>query len=390
MLLDINVKLRRGCFELATPLSLENTGAGLFGQSGAGKTTLLGLIAGTLQPQSGHIVLDGKILYDSRKGITMPREQRPIGAVLQTDSMELAATVRDTLYGSYRRCWTQRRLFKPDYLIRLLELSPILDLTIARLSAADRQRIMLARCLLKSPKMLLLDDTFAVIGDSYRRQLLPILKRLQAEFDLPVLYASQSLREILELTDQLIVLENGQILRSGPLRDIARQQGILRYLGVRQIDNILPANIHSHDFEGGYSVADSFGQPFSLPLRPQFGPGSRTQVAIRANDVALSRGFIDGISIQNQIKGRICALIPANGSVIVQVDCGCTLLAEITSGACKDMALQEGDWIYCLIKTHAIVYLAELDALPYEKIVDHGGDYYFLSAAEADSRHFSV
>ena len=390
MLLDINVKLRRGHFELSAPLSLEQAGAGLFGQSGAGKTTLLGLIAGTLQPQSGHIVLDGKILYDSRKGIMMPREQRPIGAVLQTDSMELAATVRETLYGIHRRCWTQRRLFKPDYLIRLLELAPILDLSIAGLSAADRQRVMLARSLLKSPKMLLLDDTFAAIGDSYRMQLLPILKRLQAEFDLPVLYASQSLREILELTDQLIVLENGQILRSGPLRDVARQQGILRYLGVRQIDNILPANIHSHDFAGGYSVADSFGQPFSLPLRPQFAPGSRTQVAIRANDIALSRGFIEGISIQNQIKGRICALIPASDGVIVQVDCGCTLLAEITSGAFKQMALREGDWIYCLIKTHAIVYLAELDALPYEKIVDHGGGYYFLSAAEADNRHFPV
>lgn len=390
MLLDINVKLRRGHFELSTPLSLEHASAGLFGQSGAGKTTLLGLIAGTLQAQSGHIVLDGKILYDSRKGIMVPREQRPFGAVLQTDSLDLADSVRENLYVIYRRCWTQRRLFKPDYLIRLLELGPILDQSIMRLSAGDRQRVMLARALLKSPKMLLLDDTFAAIGDSYRMQLLPILKRLQAEFDLPVLYASQSLREILQLTDQLIVLENGQIIRSGPLREVARQQGILRYLGVRQIDNILPVRIRNHDFVGGYSVADSFGQPFSLPLRPQFMPGSLTQVAIRANDIALSRGFIEGISIQNQIKGRICALIPGSDSVIVQVDCGCTLLVEITPGARREMLLREGDWIYCLIKTHAIVYLAELDALPYEKIVNHGGGYYFLSAADADNRHFPV
>lgn len=390
MLLDINVKLRRGHFDLSAPISLENAGAGLFGRSGAGKSTVLGLIAGTLQAQSGHIVLDGKVLFDSQKGIMVPREQRPIGAVLQTDALNLAATAGETLYDVYQRGVTQRRLFKPDYLTRLLELGPVLDQTMSRLAPVDRQRVMLARALLKSPKMLLLDDTFAAIGDSYRMQLLPILKRVQAEFDLPMLYASQSLREILELTDRLIVLENGQILRAGPLREVARQQGLLRYLGVRQIDNILPATIRKHDFAGGYSVADSFGQPLSLPLRPQFTLGSLTQVAIRANDIALSRGFIEGISIQNQIKGRICALIPGEGSVLAQIDCGCTLLAEITPGACREMMLREGDWIYCLIKTHAIVYMAELDALPYEKVVNHGGGYYFLSAADADKRHFPV
>lgn len=384
MLLEINVKLRRGHFDLSTPISLENAGAGLLGHSGAGKSTLLGLIAGTLQPQSGYIVVDGKILFDSQKGIMVPREQRPIGAVLQTDALNLAATAREILYDSYRRGITRRRLFKPNYLTRLLELGPILDQVMARLTAGDRQRVMLAIALLKSPKILLLDDIFAAIGDGYRMQLLPILKRLQAEFDLPVLYASQSLREILELTEQLIILENGKILRAGPLREVARQQGVLRYLGIRQIDNILPATIHSHDIAGGYSVADSFGQPFKLPLRPQFALGSQTQVSIRANDIALSRGFIDGISIQNQIKGRICALIPDSDSVIAQVDCGCILLAEITPGASAEMRLREGDWIYCLIKTHAIIYFAELDALPYEKVVNHGGRYYFLSAAAVE------
>ncbi|MDD5578149.1 MAG: ATP-binding cassette domain-containing protein [Methylobacter sp.] len=65
----MNVKLRRGHFDLSTRLSVSDTSAGLFGKSGAGKSTVLGLIAGAIQPQSGHIVLNGKILFDSRKGI---------------------------------------------------------------------------------------------------------------------------------------------------------------------------------------------------------------------------------------------------------------------------------------------------------------------------------
>ena len=385
MLLDMNVKLRRGHFDLTTQLSVSETSVGLLGKSGAGKSTVLNLIAGTIQPQSGHIVLDGKILFDSRKGIMMPREQRPVGAVLQIDSADSAETVRDILTSAYNRTLKQRRLFKLDYLIGLLELAPILDHAMELLPDRERQRVALARSLLKSPRILLLDETFAAIGNGFRAQLLPILKRLQDEFALPVLYASQSLSEIIELTDRLIVLEQGKVLRSGSLREVAKQQDILRYLGIRQIDNILPVTIRHHDKSAGSSMADSFGLPLALPLRPQFAVGSQTQVSIRANDIALSRGYIDGISIQNQIKGRICALIPSGQSIIVQVDCGAALLVEITPGACRDMALQEGDIVYCLIKTHAIVYIAELDALPYQRVVNHGDGYYYLGSTESAS-----
>lgn len=325
MLLEMNVKLRRGHFDLTTQLSISDTSVGLFGKSGAGKSTVLGLIAGTIQPQSGNIVLDGKILFDSRKGLLMPREQRPVGAVLQVDRANSAETVRDNLTSAFNRTLKQRRIFKLDFLIGLLELGPILDHAIALLSAGERQRVALARSLLKSPRLLLLDETFAAIGNGYRIQLLPILKRLQQELGLPVLYASQSLGEILELTDRLIVLEQGKVLHRGSLLEVAKHQGMLRYLGIRQIDNILPVTIRSHDYSSGCSLVHSFGLPLTLPLRPHLAVGSQTQVSIRANDIALSRSYIDGISIQNQIRGRICALIPSGESLIVQVDCGCTL-----------------------------------------------------------------
>jgi molybdate transport system ATP-binding protein len=378
MLLEMSVKLRRGHIDLTTQLSMSDASVRLFGKSGAGKSTVLGLIAGALQPQSGYIVLDGKILFDSRKGIVMPREQRPVGAVLQVDCAHSAETVRDNLTSAFNRTLKYRRIFKLDFLVGLLELDPILDHAIALLSAGERQRVGLARSLLKSPRLLLLDDTFAAIGNDYRIQLLPILKRLQDELGLPVLYASQSLGEILGLTDRLIVLEQGKVLHNGMLLEIAKQRGMLRYLGVRQIDNILSMTIRSHDTSSGCSLAHSFGLPLTLPLRPQLAVGSQAQVSIRANDIALSRNYISGISIQNQIKGRICALIPSGESLIVQVDCGGTLLAEITPGACRNMALQEGEDIYCLIKTHSITYLAELGAQPYHRVVSHGDGHYYL------------
>ena len=390
MLLEMNVKLRRSHFDLNTKLSVSDTSVGLFGKSGAGKSTVLGLIAGTIQPQSGHITLNGKILFDSRKGIMMPLEQRPVGAVLQIDCANSAETVRDNLTSAYNRTLKQRRLFRLDFIIELLELGSILDHAIELLSAGERQRVALARSLLKSPRLLLLDDTFAAIGNDYRIQLLPILKRLQNELGLPVLYASQSLGEILELTDRLVVLEQGKVLHNGSLLEVAKHQGMLRYLGIRQIDNILPVTLHRHDYLSGCSLAHSFGLPLALPLRPHLAVGGQAQVSIRANDIALSRSYINGISIQNQIKGQICALIPTGESLIVQVDCGCTLLAEITPGACRDMALQEGETIYCLIKTHSITYLAELDTLPYQRVVNYGEGRYFLNTTQTESGPLSL
>ena len=250
MLLEMNVKLRRGGFVLTSQLAMDDINSGLFGKAGAGKSTVLGLIAGTIQPQSGRIVLDGKPLFDSRKGIMVPRGQRPISAVFQSDLTASTESVRETLTSVYSRTFPTRRL-KLDFLIEILELAPILDQPLIRLSANERKRITLARALLKSPRLLLLDETFTALGENHRSQLLPVLRRSQDELGLPILYASQSLRDILELTDRLIVMAKGQVLRSGAIGEIAKHTGVLRHLGIRQVDNIIPVDIACHDQTAG-------------------------------------------------------------------------------------------------------------------------------------------
>lgn len=365
MLLEMNVALRRGGFTLATDLAVRDASAGVFGASGAGKSTLLGLIAGTLQPHEGRIALDGKPLFDSAKGIMVPREQRPIGSVLQHDpASPPGATVHDSLAAAHDRTLRQRRLFKPGRLIELLELEKILDRRTDGLSAGEGQRLALARALLKSPRVLLLDEPFAPLGAGFRTQLLPLLRRVRNELEVPVLYASHSLGEILELTQQLIVLADGRVLRNGAFQDLAREDQLRDYLGVRQIENVLPVVIRSHDIESGCTLAKAYGIELALPLRPHLPADSVAQVFIRSSDIALSRHYLTGISIQNQIKGRICALVPMAESILVQIDCGSTLLAKITPRACRDMALREGDTVYCLAKTQSFAYLDEEEATP--------------------------
>lgn len=372
MLLEMNVSLRRGNFDLATSLAVKDASTGLFGASGAGKSSLLGLIAGTLQAQSGRIVLDGKTLFDSRKGIIVPREQRPIGAVLQQDAIPGGENVKASLEAVYGRTLRQRRLFKPERLVDILDLGGILDRRTDQLSAGENQRVALACALLKSPRLLLLDEPFAPLGQGFRSQLLPLLWRVRDEFGIPALYASHSLGGILELTQQLVVLAHGRVLRNGRFWDLAREEMMRGYLGLAQTDNVLAATVHSHLADAGCTLAKTHGQELALPLRPRLPIGSAVQVSVRPCDIALSRQYVTGISIQNQIKGRICALLPTAEGILVQVDCGCTLLAGITRRACRELALQEGDTVYCLVKTQSFAYLAELDLPPSGPPFHHG------------------
>lgn len=144
MLLEMHVKLKRGNFVLNTQLEIGDINTGLLGKAGAGKSTLLSLIAGTIQPQSGRIILDGKPLFDSRTGIMVPRERRPVSAVFQSGITASRQTVKEALDAAFNRTLAPRRL-KVEFLIEMLELETVLNCPIIKLSVQARKRVALAR-----------------------------------------------------------------------------------------------------------------------------------------------------------------------------------------------------------------------------------------------------
>ena len=83
-MLEVDVTLRRGDFELETAFSAATPGVtALFGRSGSGKTTVINLIAGLLRPDRGRIAVDGTVLHDSTPGVSLPPQRRGIGYVFQ-------------------------------------------------------------------------------------------------------------------------------------------------------------------------------------------------------------------------------------------------------------------------------------------------------------------
>ncbi|ASF45799.1 molybdenum ABC transporter ATP-binding protein [Methylovulum psychrotolerans] len=369
MRLEMKVTLRRGNFDLTTDLSVQDENMGLLGRSGAGKSTVLGLLAGTLLPESGRIALDGKLLFDSGKGIMVPREQRPIGAVLQYDQLPAEETVQDGLFAVYERTPKQRRNLKPASLIEFLDIGALLKQPMRHLSTGERQRVLLAKALLKSPKLLLLDDPLATMGH-FSHAVTPLLKRLQTELALPLFYASHTLGNISEFSAKAAVLAEGRIIRVGLINELLQDADLLQKIGLSQIDNRIPALVTQHDLADGCTLAQSYGIGLVLPLRPELPLGSWVTISIPANEIALSRHYIPGISIQNQINGEICALIRRDNGVLVQIDCGTVWLAGITLKACRDMDLKEGDRVYCLAKTQSFSYRSNAEPSTFNQLFD--------------------
>ncbi|MGE5320813.1 MAG: TOBE domain-containing protein, partial [Hyphomicrobiaceae bacterium] len=150
------------------------------------------------------------------------------------------------------------------------------------------------------------------------------------------------------------------ILGAGDVHEILADKILLAASAVQGIENVLPVTVLAHDADDGCTVANYYGTELVLPISPHLAKGAAVNIAIRSSDIALSRQHLNGTSIQNQIKGRICAIIRTPEHALVQVDCGSTLLAGISPRALKQMSLHEGESVYCLVKAHAFSYIDPL------------------------------
>lgn len=363
-MLNIDVQLDRGRFQLTAQFSLRHRVTGLFGPSGSGKSTLLHLIAGLVQPHRGRMEIAGTTVFDTDRRLFLPPHKRRVGLVFQDSQLFPHRSVQGNLLYGYHRTAKQLRRFQPDEIIQLLDIGHLLNAVPSQLSGGEKQRVALGRSLLASPCLLLLDEPLAALDQGLKDQILPFLRRVKDELDLPMIYVSHALGEILSLTDELIVMSGGRIVGAGPWQQLLNKDQVRGVTGSHALDNVLPVTILAHEPAAGCTLARYFGVRLQLPLNAALPSGSECLVSIRSSEIALSRAPLSGTSIQNQIKGRICALILHQTTLLVQIDAGATLLAEITPRAGTELGLSEGDFVYCLIKTQSLEYAADRPDAP--------------------------
>lgn len=200
-MLSVDIHLRRGGFERHVQIEEDARILGLVGPSGAGKTSVLNAIAGLLRPRSGRIEVDGRVLYDSARGINLPAHRRQVGYVFQDARLFPHLDVRGNLLYGRHAASGQTPLFELATVVELLGIGPLLQRRTANLSGGEAQRVAIGRALLSQPAILLFDEPLSALDAARRGELIPWLLRVRQEIRLPMLYVSHHVEEVHQLAD---------------------------------------------------------------------------------------------------------------------------------------------------------------------------------------------
>lgn len=184
----------------------------LFGKSGAGKTTLLRMLAGLADPDVGTLVVGDETWFDRARGIRRAAQQRKIGFVFQDYALFPNMSVRGNLEFALEN---QRDRAHVDELLALMELGALAQRRPAELSGGQRQRVALARALARRPRILLLDEPLSALDAETRLRLQDELLKLHRAFKLTTLLVSHDLGEVFKLSDRVLCIEHGRVVRQG-------------------------------------------------------------------------------------------------------------------------------------------------------------------------------
>ena len=200
MLLKVNTTIQNG--SLVT----------LYGKSGVGKTTILRILGGLLKPEKGKIEVNNEIWFDSDSNINLKSQKRNVGFVFQDYALFPNMTVKENL--EFALIKNQSTKIISD-LIELIELGELQNRKPETLSGGQKQRVALARALVRKPSILMLDEPLSALDHEIRFKLQQYILQVHQEYKLTTLLISHDISEILRMSDQIIELEDGKIIREG-------------------------------------------------------------------------------------------------------------------------------------------------------------------------------
>lgn len=200
MLLDINTSIKKG--SLVT----------LYGKSGVGKTTILRILGGLLKPEKGTILVNKTTWFNSDEKINLKPQKRNVGFVFQDYALFPNMTVKENLEFALEKNQSTKIVKE---LIELIELGELQNRKPTTLSGGQKQRVALARALVKKPSILMLDEPLSALDYEIRFKLQQYILQVHQEFNLTTILISHDISEILRMSDHIIEIEDGKIIREG-------------------------------------------------------------------------------------------------------------------------------------------------------------------------------
>jgi len=192
----------------------------VLGSSGCGKSTLLKVIAGFIKPVSGELTLRGQKVTGGST-LVSPKNRR-IGFLFQDASLFPHMTVKQNIEFGLKEAKVESREVYHS-LIQKLALEDLLSRFPHEISGGQKQRVSLVRTLVLQPDLILMDEPFSSLDESFVDQFLPELKTILNETGASCLYVTHRLADLLPLADRVMVLKQGRVLQQGTFRELYSQ-----------------------------------------------------------------------------------------------------------------------------------------------------------------------
>ena len=184
----------------------------LLGPSGCGKTTMLRSVAGLQKSTSGEIRFNGKAVTG------LPPAERNIGMVFQFVSLYPHLTVRQNIAFPLRARGVARSKIaeKVDRVVQVFAIGDILNRFVVGLPPGSRQKVALARAVVREPDVLLLDEPLSGVEEQYREEMRWELRQFQKELGVTTVHVTHDQREAMSLADRVVLMQSGKIVQAGP------------------------------------------------------------------------------------------------------------------------------------------------------------------------------
>jgi molybdate transport system ATP-binding protein len=355
-ILSFNITKRYSGFSLECEATFEPGITAVFGPSGSGKTTLLNCLAGLVAPDEGTIEVLGEVVFSSSARRNLPPERRQLGYVFQDSALFPHMTVWNNIRYGYRLTPTERRTTDLELLVELFQLSDLLERGVAGLSGGERQRVALARALATSPRVLLLDEPLASLDAEFQGLIIQYLRRTLRDLETPMVYVSHSMSHVLALAQSVLVLSDGKPVVQGRPAEVLVHPNVGSMAVYSTLENLLEAEVVSREPEDEMVELRIGNARVSVP-DPGCSLGDLVTISLRASDIILAVETPSKTSARNVLVGVIEEVHTRGARVLVYIDIGARLVAEITLGALRDLGLQAGQQVYLIIKSASIMVL---------------------------------
>src|SRR5215510_11451487 len=352
MLLRCRIPLAQ--FELDIDVTFNARVTSIFGPSGFGKTTLFDAIAGLRPIAEGEIDSNGHTIFSSARGVDRPPRQRAIGYVPQEGALFPHLSVRkNILFGANRDAKGKAKGISIDHVLDVLEIGDLLNRPVTKLSGGEAQRVALARAILSRPELLLLDEPLAALDIGLKERILPYLGRVRDEFEIPMIYVTHNLSEVLTLADWVLMIKQGELVTQGIPKEALRSSHAILEIPEEQFENVFTVSLVDSDVDAGRTkVRMQTGEELFIPYVAQ-PPGPVFQIRISADDIIVATQNPEGTSAGNVLPGIIRRIDIREGQAMLMVLAGEEFYVKVTAAAVKKLGLVVDCHVFLMIKARS-------------------------------------